>query len=146
MKLYSRASRHFLIPLFAFFLCHCQGLSAQESLEAILQRLPSAPPGVPVPPVPGKPVYYKMAEGQDIKVTFLARGLNHPYGLASLADGSFLISERDKGRLRVIHNGVLDPRNAATVSLDWRCGWEAALIEELILQDNRLISNNKSGC
>ena len=110
MKLYSQVSRHFLIPMFAIFLCLCQGSSAQESLEAILQRVPTAPPGVPVPPMPDKPVYYKTAEGQDIKVTLLARGLNHPYSLASLPDGSFLVSERDKGRLRVISNGVLDPK------------------------------------
>lgn len=85
------------------------GLPAQETLEALLQRIPKAPPGVPVPPLPARPVRYHTAEGQQIEVSVVARGLDHPYSLAILPGGTLLVSERDKGRLRVIRNGVLDP-------------------------------------
>jgi glucose/arabinose dehydrogenase len=41
-------------------------------------------------------------------VTVLTKGLDHPWGIAFLPDGSMLVTERP-GRLRVIRNGVLDP-------------------------------------
>jgi glucose/arabinose dehydrogenase len=37
------------------------------------------------------------------------KGLSHPYALAFLPDGNFLITER-AGRLRIVRNGVLDPQ------------------------------------
>lgn len=43
-----------------------------------------------------------------IKVSIIAKGLDHPFGIAYLPDGDILLSER-AGRLRLIHNGVLDP-------------------------------------
>ena len=102
-------ARLFRITIGIAILCQSYGAQAQETLEAILQRVPAAPPGVPVPPLPAGPLHYKTAEGQDIEVTILARGLNHPYGFVMLPDGTMLVSERDKGRLRVIRNGSLDP-------------------------------------
>lgn len=42
------------------------------------------------------------------RVTVLTKGLDHPWGIAFVPDGSILVTERP-GRLRVIRNGVLDP-------------------------------------
>ncbi|EAQ76478.1 PQQ-dependent sugar dehydrogenase [Synechococcus sp. WH 5701] len=49
------------------------------------------------------------ARAQGFRQTELVRGLEHPWGMAWLPDGSLLISERP-GRLRIVRNGVLDPR------------------------------------
>ena len=47
------------------------------------------------------------AADQPISVTAVAEGLDHPWGLAFLPDGSMLITERS-GQLRIVRNGVLD--------------------------------------
>jgi glucose/arabinose dehydrogenase len=70
---------------------------------------PVPPPGVPVPPLPERPIVLDTAEGQRIRVVVLVRGLANPWSLAFLPDGRMLIAER-VGRLRVIQNGVLDPQ------------------------------------
>jgi len=44
------------------------------------------------------------------KVTTLAQGLDHPWGLAFLPNGDFLITERP-GRLRLFRDGVLQEEN-----------------------------------
>ena len=56
MKPINFVSRNLLNPLCVFCLCFSLGLQAQETLEAILQRVPKAPPGVPVPPLPAGPL------------------------------------------------------------------------------------------
>jgi glucose/arabinose dehydrogenase len=87
------------------------GLQAQESetFEEVLARAPTPPPGLTPPPLPQEPLRYETAEGMDIEVRVIARGLNHPWGLASLPDGSLLVTERNSAQLRVIRDGVLDP-------------------------------------
>jgi len=47
-----------------------------------------------------------------IRVSIVAKGLSHPYGMAFLPGGDILVTERP-GRLRVIHDGVLDPKPVA---------------------------------
>jgi glucose/arabinose dehydrogenase len=69
---------------------------------------PIAPQGITIPPLPDKPVVYHTAEGQDIRVVVVAKGLSHPWSLAFLPDGGLLVTERG-GKLRIIRNGVLDP-------------------------------------
>ena len=47
-----------------------------------------------------------------IRVSIIARGLSHPYGMAFLPDGDILVTERP-GRLRILRKGVLDPKPIA---------------------------------
>jgi aldose sugar dehydrogenase len=69
---------------------------------------PIAPQGLRVPPLPEQPVYYETAEGQDIRVVVLVRGLERPWSIAFVDESTWLVTER-VGRLRVVRNGVLDP-------------------------------------
>ena len=75
---------------------------------------PVAPQGNQPVPLPEKPVEYHTAEGQDIRVVVVAKGLSHPWSLAFLPDGGMLVTERP-GRLRIIRNGALDPQPIAGV-------------------------------
>jgi glucose/arabinose dehydrogenase len=72
-------------------------------------NIPVAPTGLSGKPLPSAPVDYDTAEGQKIRVSVLAKGLANPFSLAFLPDGSMLVTERT-GRLRIIRNGVLDPK------------------------------------
>ena len=97
----------FIVSLFVFLV---PGVQAQEkeSLEVIMTRVPKPPPGFQ--PVPlSKPLRYQTAEGADIEVRVIATGLNHPWGLVSLPDGTLLVSERNNGQLRIIRNNILEP-------------------------------------
>jgi len=47
-------------------------------------------------------------ETARLHVVVVTKGLDHPWGMAFLPDGSMLVTERP-GRLRVVRNGVLDP-------------------------------------
>lgn len=48
------------------------------------------------------------SERHDFRLTAIARGLEHPWGVAFLPNGDVLVTERP-GRLRLIRNGRLDP-------------------------------------
>src|SRR5437899_8549210 len=65
--------------------------------------------GVPVPPLGAGPFVLDTAEQHKIRVTIVTKGLAHPWSLVFLPDGSILITERP-GRLRIVRNGVLDPK------------------------------------
>jgi glucose/arabinose dehydrogenase len=72
-------------------------------------RAQQPPPiGVPVPPLGAGPFIFDTAEQHKIRVSILARGLVHPWGMAFLPDGTLLVTERP-GRLRIIRGGKLDP-------------------------------------
>jgi aldose sugar dehydrogenase len=79
--------------------------------------------GIPVAPrglwpngtgkkLPTAPIVYDTAEGQKIKVVVVTKALAFPWSLAFLPNGDILVTERE-GRLRLIHNGVLDPKAIA---------------------------------
>jgi glucose/arabinose dehydrogenase len=54
------------------------------------------------------------ARPTQVKVTTMASGLSHPWSLAFLPGGDMLITERG-GKLRLMHDGVLDPEPIAGV-------------------------------
>ena len=79
--------------------------------------------GIPVAPrglwpngtgkkLPATPMVYDTAEGQKIKVVVVTKALAFPWSLAFLPNGDILVTERE-GRLRLIHDGVLDPKPIA---------------------------------
>jgi aldose sugar dehydrogenase len=70
-----------------------------------------APAPLRGPPPPPQPAV--MIKG-GFKVTEIARGLNHPWSMAFLPDGSMLVTER-VGRLRLITGGSLRPEPIAGV-------------------------------
>ncbi len=55
------------------------------------------------------PFVLDTAEQHKIRVTVVTKGLVHPWSLAFLPDGSMLVTERP-GRLRIIRDGILDPK------------------------------------
>src|SRR5260370_34264177 len=73
--------------------------------------IPVAPKGLAARPLPDKPMEFDTAEGQKIRVV-ATKGLEYPWALAFLPDGSMLITER-VGHLRIIRNGVLEPSPGA---------------------------------
>jgi aldose sugar dehydrogenase len=89
-------------------------VSAAQQKVPFRNNIPVAPQGIKIPPLPDKPVEFQTAEGQDIQVVVVAKGLAHPWSLAFLPDGTVLVTER-AGRLRALRNGVLDPQPIAGV-------------------------------
>ena len=74
--------------------------------------IPVAPKGLAGRPLPSKPLEFDTGEGQRIRVVVLTRGLQYPWALAFLPDGTMLVTERP-GRLRVVRSGILDPQPVA---------------------------------
>jgi glucose/arabinose dehydrogenase len=64
-------------------------------------------------PLSGLPRTYETPQ-QAFRVVMVADGLEFPWSLAFLPDGSMLVTERP-GRLRIIRNGILDPEPVAGV-------------------------------
>ncbi len=63
---------------------------------------------LPVPPAE----MIVRSEKHTFKIETLFSGLDHPWGLQFLPDGTMLFTER-AGRLRIVKNGVLDPKPIA---------------------------------
>ena len=66
---------------------------------------------MPALPPPDGPVVLHTAEVPWIRVVPVTGGLSHPWGLAFRQNGDILVTERDKGTLRVIRNGQLRERD-----------------------------------
>jgi glucose/arabinose dehydrogenase len=79
---------------------------------AVAQQAP--PIGVPHVSLGAGPFIFDTAEQHKIRVVVIAKGLSHPWSVAFLPDGGMLVTERG-GRLRLVRNGVLDPRPLAGV-------------------------------
>jgi glucose/arabinose dehydrogenase len=60
------------------------------------------------------PFIFDTAEQHKIRVSIVTKGLAHPWSLAFLTDGSLLVTERP-GRLRIVRNGVLVPKQISGV-------------------------------
>ena len=65
-------------------------------------------PAMPPKPLPAGPIVIDTAEAGRVRVSIM-KGLSHPWSLAFLPNGDMLVTERP-GRLRLVRNGVLDPR------------------------------------
>ena len=74
--------------------------------------VPVAPLGLSGKPLPALPVVLDTAEGMRVRVSAVARGLENPWSIAFLPDGTMLVTERT-GKLRAIRNGTLDPQPVA---------------------------------
>ncbi len=78
-------------------------------------RTPTAPPPIlwPSPALPDGPIVLDTGIQRQIRL-IVTKGLNQPWSMAFLPDGGILITERP-GRLRIVRNGVLDPKPIAGV-------------------------------
>ena len=85
------------------------------------------PRPLPTPPLESGPWTYRTTEA-NIRVSIVARGISHPYAFAFLPGGDILVSER-VGKLRVIHNGVLDPNPVEGLPQMIYRGTEAGLMD-----------------
>jgi aldose sugar dehydrogenase len=65
------------------------------------------------PPLPPLPQVFETSV-QKVRVSVVASGLVNPWSLAFLPTGEMLVTER-AGRLRIVRNGVLDPKPIAGV-------------------------------
>ncbi|PWU02041.1 MAG: hypothetical protein C5B51_21615 [Terriglobia bacterium] len=83
------------------------GLAFIAVITGFAQQRPA--PVIPRPPLGSGPFVFDTAEQHKVQVVVVTKGLSHPWGLAFLPDGSMLVTER-AGRLRLIRDGVLDPR------------------------------------
>ncbi len=92
--------------------------------------IPVAPAGFEPAPIPAEPIEFDTAEVMRIRVVPVARQLVNPWSLAFLPDGSMLVTEKE-GRLRIIRNGVLDPKpvpGVPTVRVQGRSGLMEVLL------------------
>src|SRR5262245_58522438 len=73
----------------------------------------TAPPAItwPSPPLPDGPIVLDTGIQHQIRLN-VTKGVNLPWSMSFLPDGSILITERP-GRLRIVRNGVLDPNPIA---------------------------------
>ncbi len=83
-------------------------LSAPITIPAIAESAPE-----PVRRAPPAPEQARVVS-TGYKVTEIAKGLDHPWSMAFLPDGSMLVTER-VGRLRLIKGGSLQPQPIAGV-------------------------------
>ena len=63
--------------------------------------------GVPALPPPDGPVVINTDVVPRVRVVPIASGLSHPWGMAFRRNGDILVTERDKGTLRVIRDSQL---------------------------------------
>ncbi|AXI47458.1 glucose dehydrogenase [Sulfitobacter sp. SK012] len=82
-------------------------LAAPVALAQPVEQGPKNVPGFD-PEWPTQTRAPETLSGVEMQVEVLASGLSHPWGMAVLPDGSYLVTERD-GRLRMILNGVVQP-------------------------------------
>ncbi len=71
--------------------------------------------GLPRLPLGDGPFVFDTAEQHKIRVVVVTKALVKPWSLAFLPDGGMLVTELQKGDLRIIRNGVLDPNPVSGV-------------------------------
>jgi glucose/arabinose dehydrogenase len=90
-------------------ICSVRRLAASALVIAAVGHAQPQPIGVPEAPLGEGPWVIDTAEQHRIRVSVVTRELSHPWAIAFLPNGDMLITER-AGRLRVVRDGVLDPR------------------------------------
>lgn len=85
--------------------------AAGQPTQAAAPRTSPPPIAWPSPPLPDGPLALETGIERQIRVT-ITKGLNQPWSMAFLPDGAILVTERP-GRLRIVRNGVLDPKPVA---------------------------------
>jgi glucose/arabinose dehydrogenase len=101
--------------------------------------LAQGPVSLPPRPLPAGPLLIDTAEAK-IRVTVM-KGLSHPWSLAFLPNGDILVTERNAGRLRIVRNGVLDPKPISGVPVVYTVGL-AGLMEVVLhprFAENRFV-------
>ncbi len=93
----------------ALTLAPAPGSSQQKVPFDSRYNIPVAPTGLAGRKLPNLPMEFDTAEGQRIRVVAVTRALEFPFSAAFLPDGAMLVTER-AGRLRILRNGVLDPK------------------------------------
>jgi glucose/arabinose dehydrogenase len=88
-------------------------LAAQQQVP-FRNNIPVAPQGLSERPLPAAPVTFETAEGQNIEVSVVTRGLARPWSLAFVANDTILVTERG-GAVRVVRAGKLEPEPVAGV-------------------------------
>jgi len=96
-------------------------VAAAQQTVPFRNNIPVAPTGLANRPLPKLPMEFDTGEGQRIRVVQVAKGLTYPWSMAFLPDGAMLVTERT-GKLRIIHNGTLEPQPVAGVPVSKYAG------------------------
>ena len=99
--------------LLAAIAVHAQQPAAGRGRGAA--RTPTAPPPIawPSPALGDGPIVLDTGVQHQIRL-IVTKGFNQPWSMAFLPNGSILVTERP-GRLRIVRDGVLDPKPVAGV-------------------------------
>ena len=92
--------------------------------------------GIPAVAAPTRPVVLHTAEVPRIRVVPVATGLSHPWGMAFRANGDILVTERDKGTLRVVRAGQLLDRAVPGVPEVFSASNRAGLMDVAVHPDD----------
>ncbi len=97
------------IAIVSLLVVAAASLSAQQQPAGRGRGQATAPPGInwPSPPLPDGPISIETALVRPVKIT-VTKGLNQPWSMVFLPDGTILVTERG-GKLRRIRDGKLDP-------------------------------------
>jgi aldose sugar dehydrogenase len=132
------AGAWFTISLAGAFLAFQLAATAQQTVP-FDGGIPVAPAGFEPAPIPAEPIEFDTAEVMRIRVVPVARQLVNPWSLAFLpgpstqlgAGGVTMLVTEKEGRLRIIRNGVLDPKpipGVPTVRVQGRSGLMEVLL------------------
>jgi aldose sugar dehydrogenase len=147
MQILQRRGRASIIGLGVSSACLALALTGTAQQTVPFENgTPIAPAGFEPQPIPAEVVEYDTAEVMRIRVVPVARGLVNPWSVAFLptspgaAGVTMLVTEKE-GRLRIIRDGVLDPKpvpGVPTVRVQGRSGLLDVLLHPQFAT-NRLI-------
>src|SRR6516164_2705206 len=106
------ASSGFVMKNYAYVMLLAGVLAFSQQKVPFQNGIPVAPKGLAGRKLPSLPMEFDTAEGQRIRVVAVTKALEYPFGATFLPDGTMLVTERT-AKLRIIRNGVLDPKPVA---------------------------------